>query len=158
MNKTYDNVPYSDIEEFVEQDLEKYGQHNPSPLSLTVLYEDNHGHKRFRHYELGNIVGYVLFGFIPDNDNEYVRTMISEIHEDDENWFAPNTPMYMSGSWMNCSLKTLERMHKWYHEHIKEGFYEGKWESKIIKEIKEEEIFNENGLSSCPVLGGPDNE
>ena len=153
----YDNIPYKDIEEYVECDLEIYSQDNPAPLSLTVLYEDG-GKKKFRHYELGPIVGYVLIGDIPDDDSSYVSTMISEVHEDDENWFAPNTPTYMAGSWMNDSLKTLQRMHKWYHEHIKEGFYDGKWVSKIIKEIVEEEIFDENGLSSCPVLGGPSNE
>lgn len=155
---TYDNIPFEDIRRFVREDLKIYGQDNQSPLSLTRVYRED-GKLKFRHYELGHIIGYIIFGNIPEDDNTSIDTMISEIYEDDEYWFAPNTPMYMAASWMNNAKKTLERMYKWYHEHIEEGFDENnKWNQKIIKEITPEKIFRENLLSSCELFEGPDNE
>jgi arsenate reductase-like glutaredoxin family protein len=155
--KIYDNLPYEDIEQFVEEDLRRFGQDNPAPLSMTVLFERD-GHKMFRHYELGCIIGYVLFGYIPEDEKHSISPRISVIEEDDENWFAPNTPMYMAASWMNNSRKTLDRMHKWYHEHIDEGFRDGKWHEGFIKDIVPEEIYEDNGMSSCELFAGPDDE
>ncbi len=59
----YDNIPYKDIEKYVECDLEIYGQDNPAPLSLTVLYEDG-GKKKFNENGLSSCP--VLGG--PDNE------------------------------------------------------------------------------------------
>lgn len=139
------NKPYKDIEEFVKKDLYNYHQGNPAPISLTVISGNT-----FRHYELGNIIGYVLFGNLEDNN---VHPFISEIHEDDENWFAPSSPMYMCASWMNSSFKTLQRMYAWYHNHIDEGYDDNmNWYSKIIKPIKSEEVYLESGQSSCSLF------
>lgn len=132
----YDNVPYSDIEEYIKNDLSDYGQDNPYPMSRTILL----GNGGFRHYELGPIVGYVLIGEY--NEGGELRTMISQIEEDDEFWFAPSRPLYMSGSWMFSMNDTLQRMVDWYKEHIFEGFVGGNqpenWKSELIKEIKAE--------------------
>lgn len=152
---TYDNQPIEEIEKFVKEDLSQYGQNNPAPLSLTVTYNKD-GQQYFRHYELGNIVGYVLFGQLSEDGKIVYGTYISEIHEDDEYWFAPNTPMYMAAAWMNGSIKTFQRMYEWYHEHIEEGFKNGKWEANVIKEINAEEVFKEDGSSACDVLSIPE--
>lgn len=137
MSKIYENVPYEDIEKYVELDLKQYDQENSYPASKTVVLPDG----TFRHYELGSIIGYVLFG--KKDENGKVRTFISQIEEDDEFWFAPSRPMYMSGFWINSAIRTFERMQKWYKEHIFEGFVDGKWQNKIIKEIVEEEFKGE---------------
>lgn len=155
MSSIYENVPFDNIQRFVREDLSEYGQNNPAPISKTVITIED-GFKMFRHYELGDIIGYVLFGYIDDKVT-HVSPMISEIHEDDEYWFAPRSPLYMAASWMNNQVKTLQRMHKWYHEHISEGFDNGKWFSNVIKEITEEEVFNKNGSSACDVLSIPEN-
>ena len=154
---TYDNNAIEEIENFVHEDLSRYGQDNPAPLSLTVIYYNKNGQKHFRHYELGEIVGYVLFGDISEDGKTINGTRISEIHEDDEFWFAPNTPMYMAAAWMNGTIKTFQRMYEWYHEHIKEGFKNGKWEANVIKEINAEEVFKKDGSSACDVLSIPEN-
>ena len=142
------NKPYNDIERFVNSDLRKYDQDNPCPISKTIISNDG----SFRHYELGAIIGYVLFGKVIDGK---IKTFISQIEEDDEYWFAPTAPMYMSGAWINSAKKTFDRMKEWYDEHIFEGFVDGKWQNKVIKEITNEEIFREDGLSASPVLEGP---
>ena len=143
------NKPYNNIERFVNSDLREYDQHNPCPISKTIIV-DNKG--SFRHYELGPIIGYVLFGEINDGK---IKTFISQIEEDDEYWFAPSAPMYMSGAWINSVKKTFDRMKEWYDEHIFEGFVDGQWQNKVIKEITNEEIFRKDGLSASPVLEGP---
>ena len=154
----YDNIPYKDIDRYVREDLMYYDQENPCPISLTVLFEEE-GHKMFRHYELGPIIGYIVIGYIPkDGDSYGISSIISEIHEDDENWFAPNTPLYMSNAWTHSVIKTFMRMEKWCDEHFFEGFVDGEWVSKILKPIEYEEIFREDGESACPVLGGPNND
>lgn len=155
--ETYDNKPIKEIQKFVKEDLSHYGQDNPAPLSLTVTVMYKDGRKQFRHYELGDIVGYVLFGDISEDGKHIYGTYISEIHEDDEFWFAPNTPMYMAAAWMNGTIKTFKRMYKWYHEHIEEGFKNGKWVCDVIKEINDEEVFKKDGTSACDVLSIPEN-
>lgn len=153
---TYDNQPIEEIDKLVKEDLLKYGQDNPAPLSLTVIYNKN-GQQHFRHYELGNIVGYVLFGQLSEDGKTVYGTFISEINEDDEFWFAPTKPMYMAAAWMNGAIKTFQRMYEWYHEHIEEGFKNGKWEANVIKEIHAEKVFNKDGSSACDVLSIPEN-
>ena len=134
MNKIHENVPYEDIEKYVNLDLRMYDQENSYPKSKTIVLDDG----SFRHYELGGIIGYILIGNIEGNGN--VRTFVSQIEEDDDFWFAPSRPMYMSGFWIDCAIRTFERMQKWYKEHIFEGFVDGTWKNKIIKEIVKEEI------------------
>ena len=144
-----DNVPYPDVEGFVDSDLSEYGQDTPCPISKTIVLSDG----SFRHYELGPIMGYVLFG---NKDDKYgLKTFISEVEEDDENWFAPSSPMYMAGAWINSVNNTFNRMATWYKEHIFEGFENGKWVAKVLKPIENEEKFREDGLTASPVLEGP---
>lgn len=154
---TYDNQPIGEIDKFVKEDLSYYGQDNPAPLSLTVTVMYKDGRTQFRHYELGDIIGYILFGDISEDGKHIYGTYISEIHEDDEFWFAPKTPMYMAAAWMNETIKTFQRTHKWYHEHIEEGFKNGTWVCDVIKEIKAEKIFKKDGTSACDVLAIPEN-
>lgn len=153
---TYNNQPIEEIQNFVNEDLSHYGQDNPAPLSLTVICNKD-GQIQFRHYELGDIVGYVLFGYISEDGKHIDGTRISEIHEDDEFWFAPRIPMYMAAAWMNGTIKTFKRMYKWYHEHIEEGFKNGKWICDVIKEINAEKVFKKDGTSACDVLSIPEN-
>ena len=143
------NKPFDDINKMVREDLSKYGQDNPCPLSITIRKNG----KSFRHYELGPIMGYVLFGDF-DQESGFLRTFISEIHEDDEYWFAPSAPMYMSGAWIKASYKTYTRMKEWYDEHIFEGFIDGEWVSKFVKPIKYEIVYRADGMAANPVLGG----
>ena len=154
----YDNMPLPLIDQYVKEDLEVYDQDNSSPMSLTKIFY-NGKYKMFRHYELGPIMGYVVYGFIPqEGDTQTIHAMISCVEEDDENWFAPITPMNMSSAWMRGTIKTLQRMEKWCGDHFFEGFVDGNWVSKITKEICNEVIYQDDGSSSCPVLGGHDNE
>ena len=148
--KHLSNEPIEEIDNYVSKDLYVYGQHNKAPISLTIVSGDE-----FRHYELGPIIGYVLFGRIYKETNG-ISTFISQIEEDDENWFAPNAPMYMAGAWINSVNKTFNRMKDWYKEHIFEGFKEGKWVTEIKKPIVNEEVFREDGKAASPVLEGPE--
>jgi len=62
MSRVCDNQSFENIERFVEEDLEKYGRHNPCPKSLTIV-----NGKFWRHYELGAIIGFVIYNeFIDD--------------------------------------------------------------------------------------------
>lgn len=148
----YNNQPYDDIRNYVLSDLSKYGQDNPCPISLTIKTDNG-----FRHYELGSIVGFILIGTYDENNQ--LRTMISIVEEDDEYWFAPNTSIYMCGSWMIEMQNTFNRMVNWYKEHIFEGFVQGcqptNWQTVIKKPIENEEIFYKNNpnISACPVIG-----
>jgi len=147
----WDNVPYENIDEYVNEDLSKYDQEHPAPLSLTITLEDG----SFRHYELGACVGYLLYGS-KNADSNYYHVMLAEIHEDDEHWFAPSTPLHMNAAWMKGTINTLQRAEKWYKEHIKQCYENGKYHTEFLKPIEYEEIFKENGESACPVLGGPE--
>lgn len=150
MENYRDNVPYPDVEKFVSSDLFEYGQDTPCPISKTIVLPDG----TFRHYELGPIMGYVLWSV--KDDKVGMRTYISEVEEDDENWFAPRQPMHMSGAWINNVSKTFQRMREWYKEHIFEGFGDDfKWVGKTLQPIVNEEIFREDGLAASPVLEGP---
>jgi hypothetical protein len=134
------------LEDLVEKDLGDYGQHNPCPLSQTILTVNG-----FRHYELGPCVGFLLIGWM---DSKGFDTQLVQISEDDENWFYAEDPIAMNGYWTPTVSRTLNRMSNWYTEHIQQGFNDDwKWVSKLIKQPKEESIFKENGESACPVLG-----
>lgn len=137
-HKIWDNVSYEDIERFVEEDLSEYGQDNPCPMSETVILGDG----LFRHYELGHIVGFVLWNEWREYDGKKrMALMISQVEEDDEFWFAPRTPTHMSASWMNDMMKTLTRMHKWYHKHFIDGFDKGECKCEMIKPVEQEKIY-----------------
>ena len=137
-HRIWDNESYEDIERFVEEDLSEYGQDNQCPMSETVILGDG----LFRHYELGPIVGFVLWNEWREyNGERHMALMISQVEEDDEFWYAPRTPTHMSASWMNDMMKTLTRMHKWYHEHFIDGFDKGEWKCEIIKPVEQEKIY-----------------
>ena len=134
------------LEDLVELDLGGYGQHNPCPLSQTILTDNG-----FRHYELGPCVGFLLIGW---TDSKGFDTQLVQIFEDDENWAYDGDSIMLGGYWTPVVSRTLNRMSDWYMEHIQQGFNEDwKWVSKIIKQPKEESIFKEDGESACPVLG-----
>ena len=134
------------LENLVEMDLGGYGQHNPCPLSQTILTDNG-----FRHYELGPCVGFLLIGW---TDSKGFDTQLVQVFEDDENWAYDGDSIMMNGYWTPVVARTLNRMSDWYTEHIQQGFNEDwKWVSKLIKQPKEESIFRENGESACPVLG-----
>lgn len=134
------------LEDLVEMDLGGYGQHNPCPLSQTILTDNG-----FRHYELGPCVGFLLIGW---TDSKGFDTQLVQVFEDDENWAYDESSISMGGYWTPVVARTLNRLSDWYLEHIQQGFNEDwKWVSKLIKQPKEESIFKENGESACPVLG-----
>lgn len=154
-SKVWDNESYEDIERFVQEDLSEYGQDNQCPMSETVILSDG----MFRHYELGSIIGYVCWNEWREYDGErYMAIMISEVEEDDEYWFAPKAPMYMSAAWMNDMKKTLTRMHKWYHEHFFEGFKNGKWVVEELNPVIKEKIYGKYGQPGTDVLACPSQE
>ena len=153
----YDNVPYGAVKEYVESDLSEYGQSNPAPLSLTIVEDDG----SFRHYELGPIVGYLIIGLKNKDCPNYYHFMVTEIHEDDEHWFAPSAPLYMDAAWLYTVSSTMKRAQKWFKEHIKQHYDYAKSENsytEFLKPIEDETIFEKNGESACPVLGGPISE
>lgn len=119
------------IIDFVKRDLGEYDQENLYPYSKTVVEGDS-----FRHYELGPIIGYLLFG----NLNDIGSTAITQIEEDDEFWFAPETPMFISAYWISPAHDTLSRMKDWFEEHIFMGYdNDHVYKSYLKKEIKNEE-------------------
>ena len=135
------------LEDLVEMDLGGYGQHNPCPLSQTILTDNG-----FRHYELGPCVGFLLIGWT--DSSKGFDTQLVQIFEDDENWAYDGDSIMLGGYWTPVVARTLNRMSDWYMEHVQQGFNENwKWVSKLIKQPKEESIFKENGESACPVLG-----
>ena len=141
-HRMWNNESYEDIEQFVKDDLSEYGQDNPCPISQTVLLGDG----MFRHYELGSIIGFVLWNEWHEYDGKkQMALMISQVNEDDEYWFAPRTPMYMAASWMNDMKKTITRMHKWYHERFIDGGKDGKWVLEEIKPVEQEIKYGKGG-------------
>lgn len=123
MSRVCDNQSYENIESFVERDLSIYGQHNPCPKSLTKVEG-----KYWRHYELGAILGFVIYNeFISlrkdEPEEEYFR--ISTIEEDDEYWRAPETPMLMDAGWINAVNTTWQRVVEWQKKHLIMGWDKG---------------------------------
>ena len=117
------------LEQLVEWDLGEYDQEYLYPQSLTVTDDEN-----WRHYELGEIVGFVVF-----NDGGWIG--LAELNEDDDFWYVPNHPMYMSAGWTKGVYETFSRMNAWIKEHIFIGRDEdGEWVEKLIKPIQSEEI------------------
>lgn len=140
MGKIYNNVPYEEVEELVEKDLEKYGQWNRCPKSLTILEGE-----LWRHYELGAIVGFVIYNE-KDADGDD-RFFIASLNESDETWFAPVVGLRMSSAWINDVNRTWQRMVDWYNDHIIEGFPKdsnpsnpNEYVHKTIKEIVPEVV------------------
>lgn len=141
---------FKDIERFVNLDLSKYGQDNPCPQSITIVNDD-----KFRHYELGSIIGFVVFS---EDDG---RFMISKIEEDDEYWFASEHPMYMHAGWVKEVNKTWQRMVKWIDDNLVIGWDKdspdyGKAEAyrqEIKTELKNEIVPWPNGIAANNVLG-----
>ena len=125
MSRVCNNQPYEDIENFVEQDLSIYGQHNSCPKSLTIVNGN-----LWRHYELGAILGFVIYNeFIKDPCDkekpakEYFR--ISTIEEDDENWRAPSLPMLVDAGWIKAIDVTWQRVVEWQKKHLIMGWDRG---------------------------------
>ena len=119
------NEPIKTIEEFVEKDLSCYGQHNPCPKSLTIVEGKN-----WRHYELGSILGFLIFNqsYTTRRDGKDVEEegfYITTIEEDDEYWFAPSHPMYMSAAWTIAVDNTWKRMVEWRKKHLIMGWEKG---------------------------------
>lgn len=119
------NKPYTNIEKFIEKDLSEYGQDNPCPKSLTIV-EGN----LWRHYELGAIYGFVIYNeFIDDfydkskPKQEYFR--IASIEEDDEYWFAPNSPMLIDAGWIKAIDVTWQRVVEWQKKYLIQGWDKG---------------------------------
>ena len=105
-------------ENFIKQDLGNYGQHNPCPMSLTIVEG-----KYWRHYELGAIYGFVVYNrFETFNGSEKEWFGVASICEDDENWFISNHPMNMAVFWIEAVNKTWQRTVKWSKEHLREGW------------------------------------
>ena len=128
------------IKELISKDLSIYTQDNPYPKSLTIVKGDS-----WRHYELGPIIGFVIWNEPKYNKREWVGIM--EIHEDDMFWFVPEYPIYMAAAWIKDVSNTMQRMKNWYNEHIFEGYEDpkhrgesGYYVTKYLKEIKPEEI------------------
>lgn len=120
------------LEELVKYDLGNYDQEYLYPKSLTVADDDN-----WRHYELGPIIGFVVF-----NNNGWIG--LAELGEDDDFWFISEHPMYMSAFWINTVYETFNRMNDWIKEHVFMGRDKtGKWVEKLIKPIQSEEIRND---------------
>lgn len=110
------------ISTFVEKDLSRYGQDNPCPKSLTIVEGRN-----WRHYELGAILGFLIFNqFYRNGEGVEEETFcITTIKEDDEYWFAPIDPMYMSAAWIIAVDNTWKRMVEWRKKHLIMGWEKG---------------------------------
>lgn len=105
----------------VSNDLGKYGQDNPCPMSLTIVEG-----KLWRHYELGAIYGFVVYNrFETYNGSETEWWGIASIQEDDEYWFVSDCSMNMAAFWIEAVNKTWQRMVKWTKEHLREGWMPG---------------------------------
>lgn len=95
-------------------DLSIYGQDNPAPDSLTI----GEG-KNFRHYGLASCFGLVAF-------NEG-HVFISEIKEDDMNWFCYNgtDKQYSDAHWLETRAELYLRMKAWLDKNFQCGYYSG---------------------------------
>lgn len=95
-------------------DLQKYGQSNPHPKSLTVGKS-----KDFRHQELGECFGLVAF-------NEG-HVFICEISEDDESWFCfqGSDKKHYDAAHLKTKITLYERMNKWLEENFEPNYYHG---------------------------------
>lgn len=117
------------LEEIIKQDLGKYDQDHLYPKSLTIVNDEY-----FRHYELGSIVGFVVY-------YEGASFIIAELHEDDDFWFTSNHHgIYMDAFWTRHVCDTLNRMNNWINEHLSIGPSDNGWQNKVIKPIEAEEI------------------
>jgi hypothetical protein len=119
-------------EEMIEQDLGCYNDNNPAPKSLTIPG------KNWRHYELGPIVGFVIYAKEGDEGKNWFG--FAEIEEDDGNWFIPDHAMDMSAYWIDSVAKTLKRMVQWKLEHLQIGFNHDNppvWEETVITPIED---------------------
>jgi len=95
------NVPFEDIDKMVREDLGKFNQVNKAPKSLTCIFsKDPSLPQDIRHYELADeVIGFVVIVRIDKTLGKYV-SFISEVHEDDGNWFAPSKPIYMTSKYI----------------------------------------------------------
>lgn len=98
----------------IQDDLRFYGQHNLAPKSFTI----GEG-KNFRHYELGSCFGLVAF-------NEG-HVFITEIKEDDDNWFCfSNTDKdYYDAAHVKTKIELYSRMNEWLLKNMDRGYYSG---------------------------------
>lgn len=130
------------IKNDIERDLSKYGQRNPCPMSLTVI--DALNNKLWRHYELGAIMGFVIYNCYDNETGEYDRFQIASIGEDDEHWFFRKDNMDMNASWVDAVDETWRRVVRWKKKHLRIGWPIGSpltaenWISEVKEPIVEE--------------------
>ena len=119
------------LTKMVEEDLGRYNDNNWAPKSLTIPGE------RWRHYELGPVVGFVIYAYEYEGKTRFAT---AEIHEDDGNWFVPGFATWMSAVWLDDVSETLSRMVKWKNEHLRIGWNDNnEFEATVVKPIEEEE-------------------
>ena len=139
------------VRSLVKKDLEKYGQNNPCPKSLTIT-----DGRMWRHYELGSIYGFVVYNQMLQDGEEWFG--IAAIEEDDEYWFVPQSGMNMAAFWASAVRTTYNRMADWITSHIFEGWDKGKameeraYVRRILKPI-ENEVIMFDGEPDNAVLG-----
>jgi len=132
------------IKNDIEKDLSKYWQNNPCPMSLTVI--DNVNKNLWRHYELGEIMGFVIYNCYDEETKEYNRFQITSIGEDDENWFFRKENMDMNASWIDAVDETWRRVVRWKKKHLRMGWPIGSpltsenWISEVVEPIVEESV------------------
>lgn len=130
------------IKNDIEKDLNKYWQNNPCPMSLTVI--DDVNKNLWRHYELGAIMGFVIYNCYDEKTKEYNRFQITSIGEDDENWFFRKENMDMNASWIDAADETWRRVVRWKKKHLRMGWPVGSpltsenWISEVVEPIVEE--------------------
>lgn len=125
--------------QMVEKDLGHFTDSNPAPKSLTIPG------KHWRHYELGAVVGFVIY--VKECPGGKIRFATVELQEDDGNWFVPSwdnkNENWINAYWLDTVSETLQRMVAWKNKHLQIGFKRGEdgapmWEDVVIKPIEEE--------------------
>ena len=95
-----------DIKKLIKKDLECYTQDSGFPQSLTVRDDIT-----WRHYELGEILGFVVW-----QDENFID--LTSIEEDDMYFQPARHPMYVSAFWTTLIHQTFTRMKEWIDENI----------------------------------------
>ena len=135
------------ISDFIKKDLSEISMNDLYSIkSLTVVDGSS-----WRHYELGPVVGFILWNVNNYHQQGQDWIGMAQISEDDMYWYAPDEALFLHAAWINQVLETLSRLKKWYDEYIFQGWEEAipqaaecggpmHWVVRYKKEIKPEKV------------------
>lgn len=137
-------MTFDDFDEIIDCDLGNYSQWNPAPKTLTIVLPNG----RWRHYELGEVIGFVVYNEIEPSTNR-MRFEVRSITEDDGNYAPAEHPFHACQFWVHTIQETYNRLCEWCKEHLYEGWPEGtphtraNYRREVIKPIVSECVKRE---------------